>query len=271
MYSLNPKKAPGSDNTDVTILRNVYNTSKALMSDWAAKCFSLGHFPEPLKVGQVVYFLKSKKDQAVPTSYRPICLLPTLGKLLEKIATKRLMYHLEKHNLLSKAQHGFRENRSCDTALNELRKATAQNYERGLYTNATAINITGAFDSVRWTDIIHCLITAKCPSQLTNLIASYLENRSILLKWYENEREHRFAMGCPQGSCLGPILWLVIAERIIRGLNSQEVKLIVYADDFLLLTKGRHGRELEHKAQPQLDQLAILLRNNGISASAGKT
>lgn len=75
VYSLNPKKAPSTDNIDIPILRNIYKANKALITDWVAKCFELGHFPEPLKVGQVVYFQKGKKDPTLPTSYRLICLL----------------------------------------------------------------------------------------------------------------------------------------------------------------------------------------------------
>lgn len=100
-FSLNPKKAPGLDNIDAIILRQTYWADPLILHDWANKCMELWHFPKPPRSGQFVYFLKTYKDQGVHSSYRPTCLIPSLGKMLKKILAKRLMYFLETNDLLS--------------------------------------------------------------------------------------------------------------------------------------------------------------------------
>lgn len=271
VFSLNPNKAPGADNLDVRIIRQVFQSSPHLLSDWANKCASLGHFPDILKTGQVVFFHKNGKDPSQPKSYRPICLIPTLSKLLEKIMTRRLIFHLETNQQLSNQQYGFRENRSCETALNSLFEIIHKNRESKVLTSAVAIDITGAFDTVNWNAAINELIRCKCPSQLTNLIASYLENRRVTVAWGGEEISHTLARGCPQGSCIGPLLWLVTAEQIIKKFSSPKTDLIVFADDFLLVTTGNHRREIERYGQAALYNISALIQANGLTISASKT
>ncbi|GBM40067.1 hypothetical protein AVEN_23154-1 [Araneus ventricosus] len=77
--------------------------------------------------------LKGGKDQQLASSYRPISLLPTIGKVLEKLMTQRLTYHLESTNSLNDRQHGFRDDKSVDTAINELLSKRWQTCLSALY------------------------------------------------------------------------------------------------------------------------------------------
>lgn len=271
LFALNPNKAPGPDNLDVRIIRQSYLTNPALLLNWANKCLHLGHFPKPLKLGEVVFFHKTGKDPGSPKSYRPICLIPSLSKLLEKVVTRRLMFHLETNNLLSPVQHGFRENHSCESALDQLKTAIVANKAVKQLTSAIALDISGAFDSVSWQSTIRELIKYRCPSQITNMIASYLENRQVVVAWGNKTSAYTLSKGCPQGSCIGPALWLITAEKIIKNFASPYTKLIVFADDFLLVTHGRHRRELEKRGQEALDNITALFKENDLSASENKT
>lgn len=215
--------------------------------------------------------MKPNKDPGHAKSYRPICLIPTLSKLLEKILVKRLTFFLEKNQLLSPEQHGFRENRSCETAISSLLNIIADNKTANLHTNVTSIDITGAFDSVNWRSVVEILVRSKCPSQLTNLIGTYLAGRNISINWGAESTTHTLPKGCPQGSCLGPTLWLLIAENLIKGFKNEDASILAFADDFLLITNGKHRREVQAKAQRALETFSSLLEANNLTASLPKS
>ncbi|GBO01272.1 hypothetical protein AVEN_22288-1 [Araneus ventricosus] len=84
------------------------------------KCLHLGTFPDPLKLGNIILFKKEGKPEDEASSYRPISPLPTIGKVLEKLLTQRLNYHLERLNKISDNQYGFREGRSTELAIHHL-------------------------------------------------------------------------------------------------------------------------------------------------------
>ena len=83
-----------------------------------------------------------------PKSYSPICLLPKLGKLLEKLLVNRLFYFLENTYLLHNFQFGFREGRTCELTLEGRMSSIASNIENGKYTTVTSMDIQGAFETI---------------------------------------------------------------------------------------------------------------------------
>ncbi|GBO30938.1 hypothetical protein AVEN_208751-1 [Araneus ventricosus] len=92
--------------------------------------------------------LKGGTDQRLASSYRPISLLPTIGKVLEKFMTQRLTYHLESTNSLNDRQHGFREGKSVDTAINELLRNIKTARRDGKHVLVLSVDIKGAFDNL---------------------------------------------------------------------------------------------------------------------------
>lgn len=98
-----------------------------------------------------------------------------------------------------------------------------------------------------------------------------MENRQVLIKGGNQTETYALTKGCPQESCLGPVLWLLTAEKIIRGFNRTKTQLLVFADDFLLLTEGAHHRELERYGQEALNKLTKIIQENGLTASKDKT
>lgn len=117
----NPKKAPGYDRIDIRLIKNLLKTSPDLLLLLYNKCFQLGHFPNAWKKGIVIFFRKKNKNPKVPTSYRPITLLPMMGKILERLIKIRTMTYLEHNKFFLEEQHGFREQRSTITAIKVLK------------------------------------------------------------------------------------------------------------------------------------------------------
>lgn len=271
LSTLNKNKAPGGDSIDVRILEQIFKASPRLLLCWTNLCFQFGHFPIPLRNGEIVYFTKPHKDPSLPTSYRPICLLPTLSKLLEKIINKRLIYFLETSNFFTPNQHGFRERKSCDSALTDLLTLIKSNRGKGLLSHLISLDIDKAFDSVHWPTLLNLILKTNCPTVLIHLIKTFLQNRIIIIKWGNKTTHHLLNKGCPQGSVLGPSLWLIMAQSILSGFNYELADVFAFADDFILVTSGKNRRVVEGKSQLALDHFVDLAEKSKLRISISKT
>ncbi|GBO37440.1 putative RNA-directed DNA polymerase from transposon X-element [Araneus ventricosus] len=101
-------KAPGYDGIDNIIVHTIHKKFPILFTTFFNKCLQLGLYPDPFKIGTIVLFQKPGKNIHETSAYRPIALLPSMAKVLEKLMTQRLIYHLERNNMLSENQYGFR-------------------------------------------------------------------------------------------------------------------------------------------------------------------
>ena len=271
LYSLNVKKAPGPDCIDFRLLRLAFEALPRIFTRWANLCLAKTYFPLCLRQGEVVYFLKQGKSPSEPSSYRPICLLPTLGKFLEKILVIRLTHHLESNKILHPNQFGFRENHSCDKALDKIITHCKAEMQAGKYTSLVSLDIQGAFDNVEWRVIATQLVSTKCPSNIAGTISSYLSDRSVLVNWGGGYSTHPLQKGCPQGSCLGPILWLLIANKILNDLTDDGHSVFAFADDFTVILSGRRRLDVEEEAQLVLPRFCQLLDKFNLHLSTSKT
>lgn len=159
-------------------------------------------------------FLKAQdKPKDKIKSYRPITLLPVLGKITERIIAGRLMEWLGTINYFGPSQHGFLKGRSTTTAMIELRNRvdeTREQYVMGLF-----LDISGAFDNAWWPLVMANLRESGCPDYLLKLIANYLEGRTVEFEWGSAKVSKTLTKGCPQGSILGPLLWNVMFEPLL--------------------------------------------------------
>ncbi|GIX96244.1 uncharacterized protein CEXT_209651 [Caerostris extrusa] len=136
-------KAPGPDGLDDRILNLFYKLDPTKMLQLYNKCIMMGSFPTSFKYGEVILFNKPNKDPTIPSSYRPITLLPILGKCFEKLILNRLQFHYNSNNLIRKNQFGFRSGLSTEHALHNLVKKIYSNKARNFYTIIISIDIKG--------------------------------------------------------------------------------------------------------------------------------
>ncbi|GIY18173.1 uncharacterized protein CEXT_770371 [Caerostris extrusa] len=206
-----------------------------------------------------------------PTSYRPICLLPILGKSLERMLLLRLQYHYSKNNILSENQYGFRQNISTEHALSNLIENINTNRANNLYTCIISIDIKGAFDSLWWPSIITRLKKDNCPEDILSMICSYLDTREIEYKMADTKINHHLQKGCPQGSCLGPFLWTIISNTILKEDWGNHCQLQAFADDFIIIIKSQNRRQLEDQASKALQKFKEWTANEKLTLSHNKT
>lgn len=155
--SFGRSKAPGPDGITTDILRSLFDSCSSSFVECINLCLRHSTFPNLWKVGAVVMIPKNRPGPAVAKSYRPITLLPIIGKILERIIASRIMGHIESLNLLHPSQYGFRSDHSTTDALCDLNaklNSIRKSHRRAVL---ISLDITGAFDSAKWSDIIAAL------------------------------------------------------------------------------------------------------------------
>lgn len=143
------KTAPGPDGITNKIIAVIHSIEPCLLRDVFNKCIRSETFPNVWKKSKVVLLKKGNKPNDLPSSYRPLCLINDLGKILEFLISKRLEEAARTNSGIARNQFGFRKGMSTDDAvrkLNNIINETVNNYE---YCAAIGIDIKNAFNSLR--------------------------------------------------------------------------------------------------------------------------
>ena len=228
-----------------------------------------GVFPDAWKAAKIIPLFKGGDRESV-SNYRPISLLPLRGKLLEKIVHKRISSFLEERNFLTKNQGGFRKGFSTVSTIADLTDDIFQNINKGYTTMAAFIDLKKAFDTVNFDILIRKLYKAGIRSSVLDWCVNYLTNRC--------QRTHvngitsdRLSVTCgvPQGSVLGPLLFLVYINDLDAALDSCKAKL--YADDTVLYQSGVNVQEASGKLQTSLNKFCSWAKVNKLTINVNKT
>lgn len=242
-------KAPGHDLIEAEIAKATWQRARSIVTNVMNSCLKHGKFPKTWKRGTIRVLLKGQdKDKTDPKSYRPICLLPILSKVLEKLIAHRLDPILNHHQLTARRQYGFKKGTSTQDAIVHLRDTVSQSTHK--YVIALLFDISGAFDNVWWPDILHNLKKRNCPRNLYALIRSYLSERTATICSSNNDanRTKTVTKGCPQGSILGPSFWNLIFDDALNTLETLGNEEEAFADDLVVLVSGNSRKQLEERA-----------------------
>ncbi|CAH2089593.1 unnamed protein product [Euphydryas editha] len=250
--SFDPKKAPGADGFTADICLHAINLDPDLFLCIFNKCLEIRYFPKPWKEATVVFLRKpGKATYTTPKSYRPIGLLPVLGKILEKMLVARLQYHLAPK--LSTRQFGFMPQRSTEDALYTLVKHIRHNLDRRRIVVLVSLDIEGAFDNAWWPKIKVRLAEEKCPINIRRLLGSYLSDRRATVRYLGEEHTRDTGKGCVQGSIGGPILWNLLLDPLLQELEAKGDYAQAFADDVVLVFEGETALEIERRANAALE------------------
>ncbi|GFS99035.1 putative 115 kDa protein in type-1 retrotransposable element R1DM [Trichonephila clavipes] len=262
-------KAPGIDLIDYAIWKALYNSFPNLLFRFFNLCIQFNHFPSIFKNTKIKFLLKPGRDPSSTLSYRPICLLSTLGKILERIFLNRFLRWISKNNILHRSQFGFREHHSCIEAVDKL-VHHIKNTRVNKHTASTFIDIKSAFDNVDWSTLFHIFHSYRIPLHFQKFIHSYLTNRVII--WTDNAFtiKKQIFKGCPQGSVLSPTLWNIYFNPIL-SLNSELFLLQAFADDLTVVSFGLSRKELEDNTNKILSLVNSKLSEFNLSIATAKT
>ena len=199
------------------------------------KSITEGIFPEMLKTAKLIPIFK-KGDDFIPGNYRPISLLSVFDKLSEKIIFRRLKSFLHKSKILYKYQFGFRNNHSASNALIDITEYIYNALDKGHFVFGIYINLRKAFDTVNHDILIKKLDHYGIRGVTLDRFRSYLKDRKQVT--YINKTNSDVSKMCnfgvPQGSVLGPLMFLLYINDINHSLNEVIIKL--FADDTIFFS-----------------------------------
>ena len=231
--------------------------------------FEIGIFPDLMKMAKVLPIFKSGKNN-IYTNYRPVSLLPQFSKILEKLFNNRMDKFLNKYNIISENQYGFRENRSTNLALMELIEDLTQSLDNQEHTIGVFIDLKKAFDTIDHKILLQKLYNYGLRGKSNDWIRSYLKNRKQYVKIEECKSELMDVVcGVPQGSILGPKLFIIYINDMIK--TSKLLKFILFADDTNIFCSGKDVNELSKLVTRELDKLKNWFATNKLSLNVTKT
>ena len=231
--------------------------------------FVTGIFPDLCKIAKVVPIFK-KDDPLKCNNYRPISLLPIFSKIFEKLIYSRMYSFLEKNNLLQDKQFGFRSKHSTTHALISLTESIKNFLDKKDIVSGIFIDLEKAFDTVNHSILCDKLNYYDFRGKFNDLIKSYLTNRKqfVSINGYDSTKLD-ITCGVPQGSTLGPLLFLLYINDLQNSLKF--AKSSHFADDTCLTYSNKNPKTLETNLNHDLKNLTQWLRANRLSLNVDKT
>jgi exonuclease III len=261
--------SPGYDDIQVKIIKLTQDYYVAILAHLINMSLTQGLFPNELKIARVIPIYKAN-DPLLVNNYRPISVLPALSKIYEKIFYNRILKFLNQHNILYKYQFGFRQNYNTSLALTVLLDEICNAFNNNEIVFGIFLDFRKAFDTLD-----HNILKAKLQKygirgKSFEWLTSYLQNRKQFVSFNNTKSTHLpITCGVPQGSILGPLLFLIYVNDIS---NISELTLpILFADDTNLFFKGKQIENITLTINRELDNIYKWINANKLSLNIDKT
>ena len=237
------------------------------------RSFEQRTFPEIWKMARVCLLCKDLKQKTNPLKYRPVSILPGPSKVLEKVVVDRLVSFMESNKFFPDQQHGYRSNRSCQTAVLTLQDEILRDMERGVDSAVVFCDLSAAFDTLDHEDILGKMKIYGFTEGSVEWYRSYLTNRSqYVVVGGCKSCKRTVCKGCPQGSLSGPQLFSLVFGDIVIVQLSNGVFMVIYADDltikFKLLGNVKVDEALINKQMAAIQQW---MNSNKLVFNSSKT
>ena len=268
------KTSTGFDGISNKLLKSIKNSILTPLTIIFNQSMSLGVFPEEMKLAEIVPLFKSKSPETL-NNYRPISLLITASKILEKIIYKRTYNFLVKSKQLFVSQYGFRQNHSCNDAVNELGMYILKNIEENKYTVSIFLDLSKAFDTLDHEILLQKMSKYGIRGLTNDWFLSYLSNRKIKCKLNDKHgnkirsKSCNIEYGAPQGSCLGPLLFLIFINDLPK--HVKYCSAILFADDTTIYNSSKYPQYLKWCIEEDLKRLNDWFKANKLTLNLEKS
>lgn len=233
-------------------------------------CLTEGIFPDVLKPGRVIPLFK-KGDSTDFGNYRPVCILPTISKILEAVIKSRIVDYFENNKLFTMAQFGFRKGRSTEMAIRKVIYFILESLDSSNKCASIFCDLSKAFDCLRHDILMLKLQYYGFHGAELNMMKTYLENRSQIVSVNDHTSQPgTTSIGVPQGSILGPVLFLIYINDLVNSMPDWTT-ISLFADDTHVGIKDKSKTNLDIKINNVMNLLRDWFDANGIILNSDKS
>ena len=267
--SLDSSESVGPYSIPTKILKIARELVSLPLPQLSNNSISKGIFPTICKLAQVIPIFKND-SRLLCNNYRPILLLSNINKIFEKVNHCRLNLFLEQNNCLYAFQFGFRLNHSTNNALMAIVESIKKQLDAGNYTVGVFVDLEKAFDTVDHTILLEKLDCYGIRGVAKNWFESYLNNQKQFVTLNGSDSPFKpVSTGVPQGSALGPLLFLVYINGLHKSVKYS--KVYHFADDTNMLLSGNSQKNVAKQTNFDLKNLSQWLKADKLSLNFTKT
>ena len=262
----------GIDQIPIFLIKYIAFSIKEPLATIINNCFVPGTFPDLLKKAKVIPVFK-KGDRHSANNYRPVSILPAVSKIFERATYVRLMNFLNAHNILSNEQFGFRPSKSTEKAIFHTLSYVIERIDQNDKVAGLYFDLSKAFDTIDHKLLLLKLNRYGIRGTVADLFKSYLSDRTQNVCITSNGVSHygpeiRIGQGVPQGSILGPVLFLLYANDLPDFVDG---RVCPYADDTSVILAHDSVRALSGACSGAAGQMSDWCERNSLRLNAGKT
>ena len=268
--SLKNNSAPGEDGISTQFIKKLHKYFLKPLVHIINLIFRTGTIPAYFKSSIVVPIFKSGNKEHI-TNYRPISFINNFSKLFEKVLKERLISYFKTNNILSEKQFGFVENMSTSDAMYEIISEITNSMNKGNKTLGIFLDLAKAFDTVPHDLLLKTLSHYGIRGPVSDVFESYLTGRQQIVRINNVRSDSRvITMGIPQGTVLGPILFITYLNPLLKELEISG-SLLSYADDTVLVFSGNCWNEVRDAAVNGITDIKRWFDSFQLSLNLGKT
>lgn len=271
---LNEKKkgsAPGVDNITYEMLKNLEDEVINKLIYYLNKMYCVGRLNPELKKIKVIAIAKAGKDQSTAEGYRPISLLPTLTKIINKAVLKKINKHVINNNIIPDTSFGFKKNSCTTTCLTYVTNLIQQSKREKNIVAAVFFDFTNAFSCTKTSKLISILAENNFPKDTITWIYNLLNNRHTTLETAKGIINYNINDGLNQGDILSPELFNIYTTSFHKIAEEGVVDIIQFADDFLALIKGKNKSVIEEVMQETVEKFLRIANDLNLKININKT
>ena len=254
-----------------TVLQNCKHIIIPLLCHLIYLFVQQGYFPENLKLGCITPIFK-KGDRDKVNNYRPVCSLSPLSKIIEKVVNNRMVEYLNKFNLFSKTQYGFRKNMGTEDALLNYIDLIQNNLNQSDETISLFLDLSKAFDVIDHQILAMKLEYYGFRGKFLEFLLNFIKDRKYFVNVNGKNSEIKTVnIGVPQGSTFGPLLFLLYINDMSCCTDEKDLDLSQFADDSTMTISSKSLKKAIEIAKRELDKILEWLAVNKLIINLAKT